>query len=645
MKLIASILLVLPVLAGDAAPGWVREATAQSVPSYPAKVTKVLLLQEESLTVSPDGRRTIRERGAIKFLARDRGSVSAYRSYNIKNGRIREFQAWLLTPDGKETNLGGKDKVLDVALSANYTYDEARSKYLECPRDPPPGSTFAWEIVEEEKTIFTQYTYIFQNREPVLTSRFVLTTPPGWESKGVVLNGVKIDPQVSGTTTTWEMRNLPWIPDEDFRPATHSLAPRIGISYYPSSSASADLTPLTTWPSVSAWLTTLVDPTAEATQSIRAKSAELSGASASLLDKLQAIALFAQQTNYVSVQMNLTRGGGYIPHRAEDVLTRNYGDCKDKATLMRALLKAQGVDSFLTVLYSGDRDYVRPEWPSPFQFNHAIIAIRVPADFDAPAATTDPQLGRLLIFDPTDPHTPLGQLPDEEQGSYALVLAGRDGNLIRLPLLPPDRNHVETTITGSIRPDGGLKAALVRTYSGQAASSMREMLNDDKAVRAMFERSLSQRLGGLSITTASMKPRKSELQATVDFDVNQFGQVLQDRLLAVVPGSIVPGSDYVLTDTKRTLPLMIRARSRHNIIRLDVPAGFVPDEIPDPVKVASEYGEFQARWSVTEGQVVFEQTVRYKDLTVPAADYAKARAFFEEFSGAQGSAVVLIRKN
>jgi transglutaminase-like putative cysteine protease len=47
------------------------------------------------------------------------------------------------------------------------------------------------------------------------------------------------------------------------------------------------------------------------------------------------------------------------------VLARNYGDCKDKAALMRALLKAAGIDSYAVIIYSGDRHFVRPEWPGP----------------------------------------------------------------------------------------------------------------------------------------------------------------------------------------------------------------------------------------------------------------------------------------
>ena len=647
MNWIAAFVAALPLLAADAPPSWLMEAAAQTTPAYPSKVTRAALLQEEHLTVAPDGKRVIRDRGALKVLQRDRGAVTASRSYNTKSGRIREFQGWVIAPDGKTTTLSSKDHVVDIALSQNETYGESRAKVLRFPKDAAPGSVLGWEIVEEEKTIFTQYSYEFQQTDPALISRFVLTMPQGWEARGTMINADALAPRVAGDSSTWELRNLPWIADEDYRPDTHTLVPRLGVSYFPSSSANSALKPLSSWPAVSIWLTTLVDPPAEVTAAIRDKGAELSRSAKTPLELMRAIATFVQQTSYVSVQMNLTRAGGYTPNRAEQILIRNYGDCKDKTTLMRALLKAANIESFMTVLYSGDRDFVRAEWPSPFQFNHAIIAIRVPADTKLAAVTDHPKLGRLLFFDPTDPMTPFGELPEEEQGSRALVVAGDAGDLVQLPLLPPDRNHVETVVTGEITPTGALKAKLVRTYSGQGASFMRARLNDDMAVKQMFERSLSYRLGGLSVSAVSLKPLEdqTQLQAVVDFDVNQFGQLMQDRLLVVSPGNIMPDSDYLFSDDTRTLPVKIRARSRRNSVRLTFPPGFGPDEVPSPVKVNSEYGSYAASWAVKDGEIVFDQTVRYKDLTVAADGYSKIKSFFDEFAGAQGSSVVLIRKD
>ena len=69
-------------------------------------------------------------------------------------------------------------------------------------------------------------------------------------------------------------------------------------------------------------------------------------------------------------------------------------------------------------------DYVREEWASPHQFNHCIVAVKVSDDTQAATIVMNPKLGRLLIFDATDDDTPVGDLPEHEQGSWALIVAG-----------------------------------------------------------------------------------------------------------------------------------------------------------------------------------------------------------------------------
>src|SRR5690606_28324525 len=121
---------------------------------------------------------------------------------------------------------------------------------------------------------------------------------------------------------------------------------------------------------------------------------------------------FVQNLQYISIDIGVGYGNGYKPRPSSTVLARGYGDCKDKANLMGAMLKALKIDAYPVVIYSGDPNFVREAWPSPKQFNHCIIAVRVSDATKSPAVITDPKLGRLLIFDATDPYTPVGDLPD-----------------------------------------------------------------------------------------------------------------------------------------------------------------------------------------------------------------------------------------
>src|SRR5262245_18275300 len=183
-------------------PDWARQAASRDVPKYPVKVTAVVVFHEESLTVEPDGRRTMRERQAVKILQRSSNSAVATRTYNVKTGRIRDFQAWLISPGGR-ADAYDKNRILDVAVSQQAVYDEARAKTLQ-PGDVLSRSVCAWEIIEADKTSFVHSIFEFQREMPVSHSRFVLTVPPSWEAEGAVFNWQKVAPLQSGNTFTWQ---------------------------------------------------------------------------------------------------------------------------------------------------------------------------------------------------------------------------------------------------------------------------------------------------------------------------------------------------------------------------------------------------------------------------------------------------------
>jgi transglutaminase-like putative cysteine protease len=630
-------------------PAWVRDIGAQPVKSdYPVKVTRVELLQEERLAVDPDGKRVMTERRVIKILRTSPHAPVAFREYNTKAGRIRDFRAWLLLPSGKEVEYT-KDRIVDVAMTNDKTpYDEERAKMIECDKDAPPGAIFAYEVTEEESTIFTTHPYYFQEADPVLVSRFVLSLPPSWEARGTFFNHPDVQPKVEGNTFTWELHDLPPMADEEeHSPRFSAIAPRLGITYFPTNARKPELVPLKDWHSVSAWQASFADPSAEATPAIHAKSDELTRQAKTEIEKIRAIAAFVQQTNYVSVDLNVMHGGGYIPHPATQVLAKNYGDCKDKAALMRALLKAANVDSYEVGIYSGDRHFVRPEWPSAMQFNHAIVAVKVSPETNLPTVVEVPKMGRLLIFDPTDSVTPVGGLPREEQGSYALVEAGLDGDLVKMPQLPASANRIERVVEVEWNGSGQLVGHMVTKYSGQSASMMRYTARQGSIdeLKKNLERSFSRRLGGVTLDkiTPTDHVQEDSFELAMDFTVLQFGQLMQGRMLLFKPGILVPDPDYLFPGKERKLPVKLSSRSRKDAVTVKVPAGFAVDEMPDPAQVESPYGTYHASWKAAGQTIHFEQQLEIKDAIVEVPEYPRVKDFFDKVAGGQAAPVVLVK--
>jgi hypothetical protein len=301
----------------------------------------------------------------------------------------------------------------------------------------------------------------------------------------------------------------------------------------------------------------------------------------------------------------------------------------------------------MLLIDANDREYVRSDWPAP-QFNHAIIAIRVAPDTKLPAVLEHERLGRLLIFDPTDWATPLGDLRLGEQGNPALLLAGGRGELLTVPVLPPALGLIESAVEAKLGPTGRLSAHASRTYVGQSACRLRAMMlheRQDELKRA-FERSLAGELGGVELERFEPSDHFEEgrMQVNLDFTLREFGRTMQETMLVVSPGLLALGPGYALPAKERKLPVKLAARARKDSVVVVVPAGLKVDEIPDPVKIDSPYGSYHAAWKVDGNKIVFEDSAEVKDTLAPASEYPAIRKFFEDITAGRSAPVVLLKQ-
>jgi len=204
---------------------------------------------------------------------------------------------------------------------------------------------------------------------------------------------------------------------------------------------------------------------------------------------------------------------------------------------------------------------VRPEWPSPRQFNHAIIAIKVGDATLSPAIARHPQLGRLLFFDPTDPYTPVGDIPIREQGSYALLDGAEQEPLVKMPFLPASANRIETSVGAKLSERGAVAAESEIKHYGQAAARMRHQVQSSTAsdLRLAVERGLARSLGGAKLVSLAPVDSRQEgrLDLRLEFSADSFAQSMQGRLLVLKPGTLVFSAGYVLPAIQRTLPLVL----------------------------------------------------------------------------------------
>ncbi len=640
-------LLMSAAAFADEPPHWLKEAASTKLPSYGKEVSAVVLHYESRKTVGDDGKIVTTTWWAVKILSREgRGHARASESYNTGSGKIKEMRAWLIRPAG-EVKAYGKKETVDLAEVDNDVYNDSRQKVISAADDADAGCVFGYEIVTEEREVFSQFIWYFQSLNPVVMSRLTVSLPAGWRADALTFNHGKIEPEVSGSSYTWELRDLPPVEIEPASPVSKLLA-RIAVNIFPPQGKPTMLRSFASWKDVSRYNSELHDPQARFNESMAAKARELTANAKTEFERIQAIGRYAQSVNYISIQINIGRGGGYRPHAAADVFNKNYGDCKDKANLMRALLKSLGVESYPVLIFSGDPNRVEPEWPSPQQFNHCVIAVKVSDEMQVATIVKHPNLGRLLIFDPTDDDTPVGDLPDHEQGSYALIVAGDAGELMKMPVTPPEANRLERAVEAELGADGTLTAKVSERSFGQAAVEERRLFK--RAERQQYIKHLER---WITQTAPSANVLKSEpnddarggrFALDVEFKSPNYAQLMRGRLMVFKPAIVSRRSSVSLTEAKRKHPVVLDSEAYDETVKIKLPEGFDVDEMPDAVEVNQPFGNYAAKCEVKDGHLIFRRSLALKAGTIPVEQYASVRGFFERIRAVEQTPVVLVKK-
>jgi transglutaminase-like putative cysteine protease len=633
--------------AGDDAPAWLRQAAAASAPAYDKDVPAVVINDESTINVGEDGRVTTVTTFAVRVLthAGIRRAAAAAHYETDSGGKILEMRAWLIRPDGSVRKYG-KDETVDRIADSDSLYDESRVKQIDATRDAEVGSVFGYQTTSEDRPWFPQAGWWFQGDLPSLGSRLTVTVPSGWRAAGTIYNAPKLDPNVSGNSYTWEMRDLPRVENEPASPSMRSLAAHVAVKYGPApGSPSSGVKSFENWTDVSRWYTELADPQAAPDDAIATKARELTATAKTELEKIQAIGRYVQSIQYISVQIGI---GGYRPHAATQVFAKQYGDCKDKANLMRAMLRAVKVESYLVLIRAEDHTFVREDLVSPAQFNHCIVAVRIGDETKAASVIRHPTLGRLLIFDATDESTQVGDLPEDEQGSFALVAAGADGSLVLMPVMPPDASRLERTTDVTLQQDGSIAATVSEHSFGQSAAFERSLFK--QLSRGDYEKVI-QIWAGSGATGAKftkIEPADGHAEGRfvldVEFTAPAYAQSMQDRLLVFKPSVVGHINTAWLADEKRKHPVVLKSKAINDTVRFKLPAGFDVDEMPDPVKLTSEFGTYTASYEVKDGQLVFTRSLVQHAATIPVERYADVRNFFGRVRASEDAPVVLARK-
>jgi Domain of Unknown Function with PDB structure (DUF3857)/Transglutaminase-like superfamily len=629
-------------------PDWVKTAAQEKLPEFHGNPKAVVLLDETTYTVDEKGQATEHVRKVVKIL-RPQGRDYGYPAVSYdKDSKVLSMHVWSIDAAGHDYTVKDNE-ILDVGQpgEGGELYSDERAKVA----DPPgrdPGGIIAYEYEKRERPYLAETNWEFQDGLPRMQQSFTLALPAGYTYTTTWARHAKMDGiDLENHQYRWEMNDEPAI-DLDhvpMAPGEGALAARMTVHYTgPGLAEPQD----GTWQGIGEWYEGLSRDRLASTPDIAAKAAELTSGKTDFYDKAEAIGDFVQQKiRYFVIEMGV---GGYQPHPAEDIFRGRYGDCKDKATLLSAMLSSVGIHSALLMVDS-ERGVIDPDAPSIWG-NHMIAAIEIPKGYESPklhSVVTAKTGKRYLIFDPTWYLTPFGQLEDNLQGSYGVLIEGKDSQVIELPVMDPTLNTIRRSGKFELSADGTLKGSVTDLRFGDLAEGRRHIFSseDEKKQTEYMNRVIAQDFTGASMTglkVVNVDTLNKDLTTTFDLQASHFAS-FTGPLLMVRPrvlGSYELDVDRKPRHVEINLEQTMQGTDEYDI---ELPQGYVVDELPDPVKIDVGFASYVSSTELRGRVLHYSRTYTVRQVTVPATKYEAVQQLAAAIAADEGSQAILKRGN
>jgi hypothetical protein len=649
-RLLAAALAGLLAVAAPAAspPAWLAPLLHAPIPPAGAGETSVIVHDEGLIQYQAGGKIRQISRMAIKVEAVG-NTVFDTRGcpYNGDTDRVIKAQAWIVSPDGQETESFGRKDFVDFVVGQSDLYWHSNRLIRFVPTAKlAVGGIVAWELELEHDTGLQDCSWSFQADRRMLHSVFEVVPQPGQQLVYHASSPTLAAPGPGRTpgSLRWEMRDLPTLPR--VLPAGFIANPRLVSVRCLGADTLANR--MKTWEQFSALAAGIVEPRMTAAPPVSALARSLTQGRAQRWDRIRAVCEEVQKkVSYLSVTLDRDSLAGYRPHPPEEVLSTRLGDCKDKSTLLVTLLRSVGEKAYAVLVHTGNPRGIMPDWPSG-GFNHMIIGL--PDDGTAPAswpAIDGGPLGRLVLFDPTDPATPLGALPLGDQGTLGLVLAPSGQTLFTLPAEDPAACGLTRRVTGELSPRGDVSASVEEVRVGARAGALHEfsVKEGSEKFRRQLESRLHTALPLLTNLTWTEDWAQAETRSrlTLKFDAERAMRKVGVDTLLVSPLLLGDGARSDPWKSECEGVVWLQAHGLTEDVELMLPEGFNADRLPSAWHQELPVIRAALSYRLDGRKLVIHREIYRQNCLLAKADYESVYRFQQQLAEAERRPVILRR--
>jgi hypothetical protein len=586
-------------------------AAAPLAAVYPLAAATVL---ERAVDIEVGAGGTVLERHHLRVRLDNPADYAAWSPYHVPldvNRQLVDLTASATRPDGKVLAVSRRDVDTRQVAAEGELHSSRELRSVTFPA-VPAGSTLALDYQVREHPWFPGGEIELGSAERTESLRVAVHgAGAGWHYRiDGALPGLAVQEVPGGVMVTGSgLAGL--IPPEH---APELAADGAVLRYAWGDTAS--------WEAVGRWYQEILAQVPRNAETVRAKARQLTAGAAGLAGgggdadrrrRIEALADFARrQVRYVAVEVGI---GGYRPHEPQQVIDRLWGDCKDKALLLVDLLHEAGIEAYPALARLDPKGRVDRDFPSPFQFNHMIVAVPAAGlglGADAPVA------GGYLFLDATQDVGGLEWLQPAVQDQEVLVVrgGGRPGELVRTPVVAA-REGRKLDVALDLAASGEARGSARLELTGEAGAAFLHLRDGvkpqelDRVLRRVFAAFLPAGAELAELRWQSVDGGLPDVRLDARVTLPSLGAAAEAGALPVIP---LPGLADLpppgLLDG-RTLPVVEEPFANRVTWKVTLPRDACKAETPE-VAVQNAVGAFHQTVAIHGRELAIERTAELR---------------------------------
>jgi transglutaminase-like putative cysteine protease/tetratricopeptide (TPR) repeat protein len=437
-------------------------------------------------------------------------------------------------------------------------------------------------------------------RTPIRLKRYALVFPARQQ---IFYHADKLPPATSDEkngrrTLLWEAHNIEPLPREPNSPGVTETSPYVHVS------TMAD------WEKLGEWYAGLIRPQFTLDQSLKTELARIIQGKHSEEEKIRAIQEFVlRSTHYVALEFGIY---SYKPYPVSQTYQRRFGDCKDKASLMIALLRAAGIEADIALVRTRSLGEVVPTPASMALFDHAIVYI---PKYD-------------LWLDGTAEYAG-AELPHEDQGAMALTVSLTGAAQLRqVPVSSAAENYTRRTIHAELTREGVIRFNGSSLTRGEDAPRLRRDMAMREQRLDFLRQGLAQVFPSVEVDSVAVRGA-DDLRSDVSVDFEGALNSFRNSSVVTLRSSWMSRSYAALAPTSsRTQDLVLTSpQITEEEIHVALPGGAKVQQLPKDEEVRTGFGSVRLHYEKSSHEVVIQSRLEIGKSRISAQEYPAFRQF------------------